>query len=222
MKVALYARVSKADTQNPQNQLDELRRWAAQTGAHVHGEFVDEISSRDTRPQKEEVLRLLRNGVIEGVVFWSLDRWGRDMSELVLEFQEAAQRGWTLLSLHEGLRLDTAAGQLHAHLLAAFANFERERFRERTKAGLERVRAQGKRLGRKPANFDLQQALRLRQEGLSYPQIGLKLGVSTSVAFRALKTASFPKTLAENPTGSVEVALTIPKSGDLDKGDADG
>lgn len=148
MRVALYARVSKGIYQNPENQLLELRRWAQQAGVEVEGEYVDQISSRDTRPQKEAVLKKLRLGVIEGVAFYALDRWGRDMSELVRDLEEARLRGWQLISLKEGLRFDTAAGMLYAHLLAAFANFERERIRERTYAGLARARAQGKKLGR--------------------------------------------------------------------------
>lgn len=153
MRCALYARVSKGDaSQDPENQLASLRKWAREAGVEVVGEFVERVSSRDTRPQKEEVLRLLRLGQIQGVAFWSLDRWGRDMRELVMEFEEAAQQCWQLVSLKEGLRFDTAAGRLYAHLLAAFADFERERIRERTLAGLVRARALGKRLGRPPKN----------------------------------------------------------------------
>src|SRR3989338_7222183 len=98
MKVALYARVSKADDQNPENQLIELRRWAESSENQIVGEFVDEVSSKDTRPQKEEVLRQLRLGQINGVAFVALDRWGRNMSELVLEMEEAASQSWALIS----------------------------------------------------------------------------------------------------------------------------
>ena len=58
MKVALYARVSKAIEQNPENQLIELRKWAKNSGNEVIGEFVDEVSSKDTRPQKELILKI--------------------------------------------------------------------------------------------------------------------------------------------------------------------
>lgn len=148
LRFCLYARVSKAGDQTPENQLLQLREWARATGAVIVGEFVDEISSKDTRPSKEEVLRLLRTGQAQGVVFVSLDRWGRNVTELVLGFEEALQRNWTIISLREGLSLDTAAGRMYANMLAAFANFERERIRERTIAGLQRARAQGKTLGR--------------------------------------------------------------------------
>ena len=148
MKVVLYARVSKALDQNPENQLIALRQWAEQAGHEVEGEYVDAISSKDTRPQKEEVLRKLRLGLVDGVAFHALDRWGRTMSELVLEMEEFTNSGKHLFSLAEGLDLSTAAGRLYANIQAAMANFERDRIRERTLLGLARVRAQGKKLGR--------------------------------------------------------------------------
>lgn len=154
MRVALYARVSKALDQNPENQLIELRRWA-EIGRHeVEGEYIDEISSRDTRPNKEIVLRKLRLGLIDCVAFWSLDRWGRSMSELVLELEEFSRTGRVLMSMKEGIDLSSAAGRLMANVLAAMANFERDRIQERTLLGLARARAQGKKLGR-PRKYDI-------------------------------------------------------------------
>jgi DNA invertase Pin-like site-specific DNA recombinase len=148
MKVAIYARVSKALEQNPENQLIELRKWANASQNIIEGEYVDEVSSKDTRPQKEEILKKLRTGVIDGVAFYALDRWGRTMSELVLELEEFSQTNKTMFSLKEGLDLSTAAGRMFANILAAMANFERDRIRERTMLGLARARAQGKVLGR--------------------------------------------------------------------------
>jgi len=148
MRIALYARVSKALEQNPENQLLELRRWAKAAGHEVEGEYVDEITSKDTRPQKEAVLKKLRLGEIDGVAFYALDRWGRTMSELVLELEEFSKSEKALISLKDGLDLSSAAGRLMAHVLAAMANFERDRISERTCLGLARARAQGKKLGR--------------------------------------------------------------------------
>ena len=148
MKVCLYARVSKALDQNPENQLIELRKWATNAGHNVIGEFVDEVSSKDTRPQKEEVLRKMRLGEADGVAFWSLDRWGRTASELIFELEEFSKTGKSLISLKEGIDLSTAAGRLMANMLAIMANFERDRIRERTLLGLARAKAQGKKLGR--------------------------------------------------------------------------
>jgi len=148
MRIALYARVSKAGDQTPENQLLELRRWAGLTTHTIIGEYVDELSSRDTRPRKEEVLRMIRLGQVDGVAFVALDRWGRTLSELAFELEEFAKNGWAMLSMKEGFDLTTAFGRASVGFIAVFANFERDRIRERTKAGLDRARAQGKKLGR--------------------------------------------------------------------------
>jgi len=152
MRVCLYARVSKALEQNPENQLIALREWAKNNGYEVEGEYVDEISSKDTRPQKEEVLRKLRRKDVDGVGFWSLDRWGRGMTELVLEMDEFAGSDRVLFSYSEALDLSSASGRLAAHILATMAAFERDRIKERTLLGLARARAQGKTLGRPKKN----------------------------------------------------------------------
>ena len=148
MRICLYARVSMALKQDPENQLIELRKWAKNAHHEVIGEFIDEVSSKDTRPQKELVLRKMRLGECDGVCFWSLDRWGRTASELILELEEFSQSGKAIISLKEGIDLSTAAGRLMANVLAVMANFERDRIKERTLLGLARAKAQGKKLGR--------------------------------------------------------------------------
>jgi len=151
MRVALYARVSKALEQTPENQIIALREWAKRAGVEPIGPFIDEVSSRDTRPQKEAVLGLLRTKQADGVAFYALDRWGRTMSELVLELEEFSREGWMMMALKEQIDLSSAAGRLFAHVLAAMAAFERDRIQERTLLGLARHKAQGGRLGRHPS-----------------------------------------------------------------------
>jgi len=179
VRIALYARVSTSE-QNNDNQLIALRQWGANSGNSIVGEYVDVVSSRDTRPQKEAVLRKLRLGELDGVCFFALDRWGRNMSELVLELEEFSKSGKSMISLKEGLDLSTAAGMMMCHVLSAMANFERARLRERTMLGLSRARAQGKKLGRKPT-LDAQKIIEMRATGASYSAI--------ATAFQCSKTA---------------------------------
>ena len=150
IRAAIYARVSKGEDQHKDTQLIELHEWANRLGYKVE-EFVDEESSRDRRPRKEELLRRARIGEFNVIAFVRLDRWGRSMDELVLELQEFHRRKVTLVSLREGLHFDDAAGVLFAHLLAAFANFERDLIKERTIAGLSRAKSEGQIAGRHPA-----------------------------------------------------------------------
>ncbi|MEQ1761359.1 MAG: recombinase family protein, partial [Vicinamibacterales bacterium] len=73
----------------------------------------------------------------------------------------------------------TPAGKLQLHILAALAEFERERFRERVMAGLQRARAQGKQLGRPRKHIPAMQI-----PGGSVRAAGKLWGVSKSTAAR--------------------------------------
>lgn len=146
MKIILYARVSRRDL-NLENQLIPLRKRAQRDGWETQ-EFVEKESTRNTRPVKEEVLRKLRNKEFDGVCVSSFDRWCRSVSEFALEIEEFKNRGIAFYSLREGFAFDTAMGHAMATVVMAFAQLERDLIRERTLAGLDRARAEGKTLGR--------------------------------------------------------------------------
>ena len=88
--------------------------------------------------------------------------------------------------------LDTG-GPVRSLLIAIFswvAEQERLRLIERTKAGLDRARRQGKRLGRPNVQVDLERARALRAEGKSLRQTATTLGIGTTTLHRLLATAS--------------------------------
>ena len=84
------------------------------------------------------------------LVWWRLDRLGRNLRHLILLLDELQAVGVAFVSLSEGIDATTPAGRLQLHVLGAIAEFERERIKERVLAGLQRARKQGKRLGRPP------------------------------------------------------------------------
>jgi len=147
MKFALYARVSRPD-ENLDNQIIQLRQFAAAHQYEVEGSYYETESTRDFRPVKELLLHKLFMKEIEGVIFVSLDRWGRSSRELILDFERALQKGYTYISIKEMIDLSSASGKMQFVILAAFAEFERARISERTIAGLQRARQSGKKLGR--------------------------------------------------------------------------
>jgi DNA invertase Pin-like site-specific DNA recombinase len=62
--------------------------------------------------------------------------------------EQAEKEGWSLVLLDFDVDTSKPTGRLVAHVLAAVAEFERQRIRERTREALAQVKAQGKRLGR--------------------------------------------------------------------------
>jgi DNA invertase Pin-like site-specific DNA recombinase len=148
MKAALYARVSTLD-QEPENQLQELRSYAEARGWTV-SEYIDKGISggKDRRPALDDLVRDARRRRFDVLVCWRLDRLGRNLKHLVTLLEDVQAVGVAFVSLGEGIDCMTPAGKLQLHILAALAEFERERIRERVLAGLRRARTQGRRLGR--------------------------------------------------------------------------
>lgn len=148
MQAAIYVRVSTFD-QEPENQLRELRQYVVARG-WTSVEFVDRgvSGSKDKRPALDELVKQAKRRKFDVLVCWRLDRLGRNLRHLILLLDELQALGVGFVSLAEGIDATTPAGRLQLHVLGAIAEFERERIRERVMAGLQRARAQGKRLGR--------------------------------------------------------------------------
>ena len=183
MRCAIYARVSTSE-QTCDNQLIELRRYVEARG-WTGTEFVDSGVSgvKDRRPALDALLKDAKRRRFDVLVVWRLDRLGRNLKHLVTLLEDVQAVGIAFVSLGEGIDCTTAAGRLQLHVLAALAEFERARIAERVRAGLARVRASGKRLGRpatEVATTDLQQTAHL-----SVRDAAGVLGVSRSVVHRA-------------------------------------
>src|SRR5436190_10285310 len=148
MRCALYARVSTFD-QEPENQLQELRRYCAARG-WTAVEYVDRgvSGSKDKRPAPDQLVVDAKRRRFDTLVVWRLDRLGRNLRHLILLLDELQALGISFVSLGEGIDTATPAGRLQLHILAAIAEFERSRCVERVRAGMARARAEGKHLGR--------------------------------------------------------------------------
>ena len=146
MKVAIYCRVSRIDLNN-ENQKLRLEEYAKMKGWEFET-FQETESTRKTRPVKEEVLQAVREGKFDGILVFKLDRWARSLQELIMNVTEITSRGKSFTVLTQPFDTTSASGMLMMQILGAFAEFEREMIRERTMAGLDRARKQGKILGR--------------------------------------------------------------------------
>ena len=133
-------------------------------------------------PALDELVRHAKRRRIDVLVCWRLDRLGRNLKHLITLLEDLQALGVAFVSLAEGIDATTPAGKLQMHILGALAEFERERIRERVLAGLQRARAQGKRLGRPRAAVPVEQLQRVA--GLSVDAACVRLGVSESTIKR--------------------------------------
>jgi DNA invertase Pin-like site-specific DNA recombinase len=146
MKLAIYTRVSRRDL-NPENQEQQLVEYCI-SKQYEYELFKEIESTRNTRPIKQTVLQLLREGRFNGVLIWKLDRWARSLQELITDIDEITSKNKEFIVLTQPIDTTNASGRLFLQILGAFAEFERELIRERTIAGLDRARKKGIKLGR--------------------------------------------------------------------------
>ena len=168
-RVAIYARVSTTDRgQNPANQLMQLREWCDRAGHLITGEYVEYESGRRDEASRKEFARLLQDASrrqFDLVLFWSLDRFSREgMAQTIHYLRRLEGHGVGFHSFtEEHLSTDNElVRNVLLALLSSLAKVEAQRISARTKAGLDRARAQGKKLGRPP----LPQATRAKVEKL--------------------------------------------------------
>jgi DNA invertase Pin-like site-specific DNA recombinase len=196
MKTAIYARVSTKDgRQDAENQLKQLRTFAATQGWEIVHEYVDKASGkRGDRDQFQKMFTAASKREFDLVLFWSLDRFSREGTVLTLNhLQRLTGYGVNYRSFTEqyldstGMFKEAVIG-----ILAAVAKQERVRLSERTIAGLERAKAQGKVGGRPPASNNhklVAGVAKLKAAGKSIRVIAGELGISTGTVVKLVKVA---------------------------------
>jgi len=146
--IAVYCRVSSKQ-QNTASQKPDLQKWVQSFAENeeVHW-YEDQFTGRTMqRPAWSRLMKAIHTGRIRKVVVWRLDRLGRTAKGLTALFEELPSLGVGLVSLKDGLDLETAAGRLMANVLASVAQYETEVRAERVLAGQARAKQNGKMWG---------------------------------------------------------------------------
>lgn len=146
--VAIYARVSTKD-QSTEVQVAQLTAYCQARGWTDVEVFRDDGISgvRDNRPELDKLRDRMLHGEFESVVVSKMDRLGRSLGMILRFWDEADAAGVRVIVIDQGIDTSTPAGRLQRNMLAALAEFERELILERTRAGIMRARALGKKFG---------------------------------------------------------------------------
>lgn len=177
-----YARVSTSD------QSLELQSKAFRD-AGIDKVFSDHGVSGTlaSRPELDKALAYVREGDV--LVVWKLDRLGRSTRNILEVIDRLKVSGVGFRSLTEGLDTTGPMGQAMLTVLAAFNQLERDVIIERTRAGLEAAKAQG-RVGGRPKVMDskkTQTARTLYESGNhTVAEIAGMLHVGTATVYRYL------------------------------------
>jgi DNA invertase Pin-like site-specific DNA recombinase len=146
---------------------------------------VDEgiSGARETRPALDRLVADVKRRKVDVVVCWSLDRMGPSLRHLITLLDDFQSLDVSFVSLKESIDCTGPSGRLQIQILAAPAEFQRQRLRERVLAGFARAKAHGvhlKRPSRHIRELDL-----ARVAHLSIREAAAQLRVSRSVRRRA-------------------------------------
>lgn len=188
---AIYARVSTIDKgQDTENQLHQLREYCARSGWRISKEYVDHVSGKTgERDAFKQLFEDASRKLFDVVLVWALDRFTREgVYETFGYVRKLSEHGVQFESYSEAhFRTTGPAGELMLAIAAWIAKQERLRISDRTKAGMERAKRAGKKCGRPKRVFRIDEARRLRKEGLSLRKIADKLGVNFMTLAARLK-----------------------------------
>jgi putative DNA-invertase from lambdoid prophage Rac len=189
-RAALYLRVSREDL-TLENQRLELEAICQRRGLTIVGTYEEHISAAaKKRPEHQKMLQDAHDGVFDVLVIWALDRLGRSMFGNIEDVLRLDRAGCLIVSVKEPW-LDTG-GPVRQLLVAIFswvAQQERDRMIERTKAGLDRARKAGKRIGR-PARVTPELALQIERrtkEDWTVREIAMALKIPKATVYRTVK-----------------------------------
>jgi DNA invertase Pin-like site-specific DNA recombinase len=191
VRVAIYARVSTKDKgQDVDNQIRQLEDFCRQRGWVVIDNYVDhETGSTGDRVHFVQLMLDAKRRKFDLVLFWALDRFTRQGAlETLQHLQLLTSYGVDYQSFTEqyidscGVFRDVVIA-----IIATIAKQERIRISERTKAGVERARENGAKIGRPAVAADTARIHTLRAQGWSLRAIALELNLSLGTVCRQLK-----------------------------------
>lgn len=209
MKSAIYARVSTSG-QTIYNQVRALRQVNDRNGWELVEVFEDAgisgARNPGDRPAYNALYQAIMRREIDVVLAWSVDRLGRSLQDLIAFLNDLHSKKVDLYLHQQGIDTTTPGGKALFQLMGVFAEFERSIMQERINAGLDRARAQGKRLGRPPTTDGVKHAiLKQRARGLSMRAIAEGLGVGLGTVQRAIAACASE---ASRPVRERETAPT--------------
>lgn len=192
MRVAIYCRVSTKDRgQDTANQLRQLKAFAAKQDWTVVRVYEEQASGRKGESGREGLREVFKDAAKRRwdlLLFWSLDRLSREGAFQTMKYlNRLSEFGLGYRSYTEEYINTTGIfGDVLIALLSTLGKQEAIRVSERTKAGLERARSEGRIGGRPRASVTREQVARLHQVGKSLNAIAQELGIGKSTAHRLL------------------------------------
>ena len=189
-KASLYCRVSTTD-QHPENQIRALREMAERNEDIVGFEFVDKgiSGSKKDREALNQMMSAARSRKFSKLYVVSIDRLSRSTKDLIETVETLNSLGVTIVFQRENIDTTSAMGQFFLTVLGSIAQLEREIMVSRIRQGIDRAKAQGKKMGRPTKiNDSLRSAVKLLYtNGASVRTIAKAVSVGCGTCYKIIE-----------------------------------
>ena len=146
---------------------------------------VSGAKRRKQRPGLDALLKDASRSRYSVILAWALDRLGRSLLDLLDTLSELELAGVALVLHQQAIDTTTPAGRMFFQVTGAFAEFERAMIRSRVKAGLDRAKARGVRLGRPRTGAKIEAVIRSRlARGEGVEKVAKAIGVGNGTVSR--------------------------------------
>lgn len=193
--IAGYIRVSTAK-QHPENQMDEIKRYAESNGMDVDKWVVEVVSGKTLVKGRKlgRLLKSMRRG--DTLLVTEISRLSRSLTDIMSLMGKCMEKGINIYTTKERYRFDDSINsKVLCFAFGLVAEIERNLISMRTKEALALRRAEGKPLGRKKGSSPKMSLLRdstdliqsMYEGGMSDSEIYSMLGVSRATWYKFKK-----------------------------------
>lgn len=187
-----YLRVS-TEKQNPENQRDEIRRFAQEKVFQIDCWVVETVSGKIAHKKRKlgRLLRKMNKG--DTLIVTEISRLSRSLTEIMAIMGECLDRQINIYTTKERYTFDNSINsKVLCFAFGLVAEIERNLISMRTKEALALKRAEGVRLGRRPGSDVKMQVIRdnsarieaMLASGMTVTKICRKIGISRNTWYK--------------------------------------
>ena len=188
-RTAIIYVMPSANERSTKLQLETLIKFAEQKGLEIINTYIERVSGYSgTRPAQKKMLKEVHQILPDFLIVWKLDGLAVSTIELFERVSELISIDVDLISYLEDIDTTSPLGGYFYDLISIIREFEFLVRSEKVKAGIDKVKLKGKRIGRPPLPLDAVRKIReLRSGGHLIKEIELETGIAKRTIMKYLR-----------------------------------
>ena len=180
------------DLQDEERQIRSLKESGCE---EIYGDKITGTSTYGDRKELSKLLETIKEGDL--LILSELSRLGRTMTTMLVEVEKLINRGVKIKTLDKRLdttTMDKSIVKLIVGIMGYCSEQELSQIKSRTSEGRQIAKSRGVKFGRKRnyTQFQVEEVMRKKSEGVGLGTIGKSLGMTRSMVQRIVKNELQP------------------------------